>query len=104
MLTPSRFVGDVFLNQKVDTQNSRNCFARAGLNERKREELNKSHSKIDTFQDYRGVNVLGANVYISRMDWCLLAEIDESEALATTKDLLKFSIIRILIITGISGI
>ncbi|XOU94986.1 MAG: cache domain-containing protein [Candidatus Kerfeldbacteria bacterium] len=98
MLTSSRLVDDVFLNQKVDTLNSRSCFATAGLDEHKREELNISHRIIDTFQDYRGVDVLGSHVYISQMDWCLLAEIDESEALDSTRQLLFFSIIRSLIV------
>jgi hypothetical protein len=37
---------------------------------------------ISIFQDYRGIEVLGTHAYISSMQWGLLAEIDESEALA----------------------
>jgi HAMP domain-containing protein len=100
MITPSRFKEDTFLEEKVDTENSRHCFLHATHPE---QEMEKKHAEqgIGVFSNYRGVSVLGTHIYIPEMDWCLLAEIEEREALAPTKDLLIFSIIRIFIVSFI---
>jgi PAS domain S-box-containing protein len=89
MITPSRFKEDTFLKEKVDTLNARNCFSGAVLKD------------IAKYKDYRGSFVLGTYQYIPEMQWCLLAEIDESEILAPARDLLKFSIIRVLVVLTI---
>ena len=97
MITPSRFEEDTFLKEKVDTENSRDCFLHAT---HLKGEIEKKHAEegIGIFSNYRGVSVLGTHIYIPEMNWCLLAEIEEREALAPTKNLLIFSIIRILIV------
>jgi len=81
MISPSRFVKDTFLKQKVDTVNARLCM----------EHMNKKHmpwnEMIMTFPDYRGINVLGTHVYLPKMQWGLMAEIDEKEALAPLRKL-----------------
>ncbi len=77
MITPSRFNKDTFLKQKVDTANFRNCSMH------KDEKHVLSQGKIvSVFPDYRGVRALGTHGYIPEMQWSLLAEIDEKEALA----------------------
>ncbi|HEA68173.1 MAG TPA: hybrid sensor histidine kinase/response regulator, partial [Desulfobacterales bacterium] len=78
MITPSRFHEDVFLKQKVDTKNVRNCFLH------KRGQKPK-HKEINTFSDYRGINVVGTHVYIPETKWALLAEIDAKEAFEPLK-------------------
>ncbi|MEE9116673.1 MAG: ATP-binding protein, partial [Thermoplasmata archaeon] len=40
------------------------------------------HENVQVFPDYRNVDVIGTHAYIAEMEWALLAEIDESEALA----------------------
>ena len=88
MITPSRFAKDTFLKQKVDTENVRACF------EHREKGSNCSwHRETKIFLDYRGVNVLGAHHYIPQMQWALLAEIDQKEALAPLVKLKVFSII-----------
>ena len=77
MITPSRFREDVFLKQKVNTANFRNYPSMA-----KHPKMHIGHKPIDIFLDYRGVKVLGTHNYIPEMQWSLLAEIDEKEALA----------------------
>ena len=75
MITPSRFVKNTFLKRKVDTENVRNCLAHE----------HKEHIRCEAvtlFKDYRGVEILGAHAFIEEMNWCLLAEMDEKEALA----------------------
>jgi HAMP domain-containing protein len=100
MITPSRFKEDTFLKEKVDTENSRHCFLHATHS---KEAIEEKHAEqgIGVFSNYRGVSVLGTHIYIPEMNWCLLAEIEEREALAPTKDLLIFSIIRIFIVSFI---
>ena len=73
MITPSRFEEDTFLKQKVDTENTRNCFLHFGPD-------SDFGEGTTVFQNYRGVDVLGTNVYIPEMKWALLAEMNEEEA------------------------
>ena len=77
MVTSSRFREDVFLKQKVDTENTRMFFEdiiKFGTEPHISEHL--------LFRDYRGVKVLGVHEHIKQMQWCLCAEIDAQEALA----------------------
>ncbi|MCK4850261.1 MAG: HAMP domain-containing protein [Phycisphaerae bacterium] len=92
MLTPSRFGKDTILKQKVDTINVRRCLAHK----------DKTHpmagQEIAVFPDYRDVRVLGTHEYIPRMQWCLLAEINEKEALAPLAKIKRLGIIIMLLI------
>ncbi|MGB2727505.1 MAG: ATP-binding protein [Halobacteriota archaeon] len=97
MITPSRFVNDTFLKQKVDTENTRNCFAdleRFGVREHEPEAI--------SFKSYRGTDVIGVHVPIAEMEWCLLAEISEEEAFAPLAKLTKtmLSILALLSAVG----
>ncbi len=80
MITHSIFREDTFLKQKVDTANAENCLSMFEEGEHK----HIGHEAVRVSQDYRGISVLGSHVPIQEMDWCLLAEIDEEEALAKT--------------------
>ena len=75
MITPSKFINNTFLKQKIDTINSRNCLEHHSISEG----YNKFHSP-EIFKNYRGKDVLGVHVYLSEIHWCLLAEVDEKEA------------------------
>ena len=75
MITQSRFREDTFLKQKIDTVNYRMSVATHSGS-------HAEHGSIHVFPDYRGVSVLGTHDYIPEMEWSLLAEIDEKEALA----------------------
>lgn len=85
MITPSRFGKDTFLKQKVDSINATDCLAVFGDMEK---EIHSGHEAVNIFPDYRGVSVLGSHYPIKEMNWCLLAEIDEKEALAPTLNIL----------------
>ena len=74
MITPSRFTEDTFLKQEVNTVNFRMSVGR-------HEKAQTGHGPANIFPDYRGVSVLGSHAHISDMQWSLLAEIDEEEAL-----------------------
>ncbi len=103
MISPSRFNEDVILKQKVDTENVKRCLLHKG-----KEHIPELEEKeIAVFPDYRGITVLGTHQYIPQMQWCLLAEIDEKEALAPLAKLkLIFSIVMfsVLIIAWLIGI
>ncbi len=106
MITPSRFLPEeyTFLKLEVDTVNSRVCFRH--YEKFIVEEKIKEHEEgVEVFLDYRGVKVLGTHAYVSEMKWCLLAEIDETEALGELRNkLLKtmfISLIGILVIIGV---
>ncbi len=90
MITDSRFMNNTVLKLKVDTLGSRNCRidesgSRGG------------HRPIETYRDYRGVHVLGVRVYIGEMGWCLLTEMNESEAFAPLTEMGNLMLIATLI-------
>ena len=58
--------------------------------------------KTVTFQNYRGIKVLGTSVYITQLQWDLLAEIDQKEALAPLGKT-RVLIIAILIFIPVGG-
>jgi PAS domain S-box-containing protein len=77
MITSSRFTKVTFPKLKIDTEGTRKCikdYREFGAKAHEREPL--------IYADYRRVKVLGIHDHIPEMQWCLLAEIDEKEALA----------------------
>jgi len=78
-ITPLLFVEDAILERKVDTINSRNCLEMFEVEERKE---HVGHEAVETFLDYMGEKVIGTHYSIPEVKWCLLAEINEEEALA----------------------
>ncbi|TET90424.1 MAG: PAS domain S-box protein [Methanomassiliicoccales archaeon] len=82
MVTPSRFHNDsynfeyIVFKQRVDTENVRDCF------EHETQGLEHTwHDETRIYPDYRNVRVIGIHVYIPEMEWALVAEMDESEAM-----------------------
>ncbi len=90
MITPSRFKKDTFLRLNIDIEGARKYL------EDYREFGTKLHEHDPfVYADYRGGKVLGTLDYIPEMQWCLLAEIDEKEALAP---LAKMRLLFVLVI------
>lgn len=65
MVTPSRFIPDAVLKQKVETEAVVKC-------------IEKREVTLGLYDDYRGVPVFGASACINH-NWTLLAEIDQAE-------------------------
>ena len=65
MITKSIFVEDAVLKQIVDTLPVNLC-------------LTSGEEMAGFYKDYRGVEVVGASMYIPSMKWVLLVEIDKS--------------------------
>ncbi len=86
LMTPSRFFDNSLLVQEVHTDNSRKCFwDMAKYHGESLGEVVEHEHDISAFLDYRGEKVIGTHSYIPEMKWCLLAEIDEAEALGKTR-------------------
>ena len=103
MITPSRFFPEkhTFLKQKVDTVNSKNCLSM--MKAEAAEHI--AHGPVSVFMDYREVEVLGTHIYIPEMQWCLLTEIDEKEAIGLLRnELIKSALLILIITTVIMGI
>ena len=98
MITPSRFLNDTFLKQKVDTENTRNCFEDV---ERFGEQEHEHEAGL--FKNYFGADVLGVHAYLPEMGWCLLAEITEEEAFASVAQLTQ-NIVSIFVFLFVAGI
>ncbi len=95
MMTPSRFIEDTFLKQKVDSSEAREGL---GLSEEK-------HAvEPDSYENYRGELVIGTHRVIKGMDWCLLAEIDAEDAFAPVHQLVQLMTLFLIMLLGVSGI
>ncbi len=74
MITPSRFQEAAVFSQKVNTEKAEQCY-------NKSMHLNQENAgPPSTYYDYMGKKVLGTYYYIPHTRWCLLAEINLSEA------------------------
>ncbi len=101
MITPSRFVKNAVLNQKVDTDIARTCF-----NEKNKE--NVAGQRATGFllgKDYRDVDTASAYTFITDLNYCIIVEMDEDEVLgALRKELLITALELIISITALVGI
>lgn len=92
--SPSKFIDDAILSQRVNSEGFRKCVNDPnGL---------YSRDELLIYNDYRGVEVFGAYSYIPQTKWCLLSEIEYEEASNTFGDLISlfgiFSIFILLIL------
>jgi len=115
MITPSKYIPDVILKQKVDTVQSRKCLSDLNkIMQGDESYITTSEDSVGVFTDYRGTQVLGTHAHVSpEANWCLMAKIDESEAIGVYRNelfnneiLLGIILILVFAITGffISGI
>ena len=92
IITPLRFKKNTFLKERVDTIN----FKKYLTHKTKRHMTEEK--RISVFTNYSGIRVLGTHEYIPGVQWCLLAEINEKEALAPlAKIKILFFILMIII-------
>ncbi len=99
MVSPARFLPEeeTFLKQKVDTENAIECLQdlKAGTREKEDEK-----EDLFIFENYHGEKVIGVDIPIHETQWCLLAEINEREAIGLLRnELIKSGL---LILIGIS--
>jgi PAS domain S-box-containing protein len=102
MITPSRFIKNTFLTLKIESENARKCLEDIG-----KITPNPHGLEALIYKDYRGNTVLGVHDQIPEMQWGLIAEIDESEALAPLHRLkLTFFVILFFIplVSALAGI
>ena len=94
MISPSRFIDEVILKQKVDliyAEEEDSVSSDALLQE-----------KIAIIKDYRGVEVLTVHTHIPEMHWFLIAKIDTEEAFASVTKLTNSLLLMFIIILFIA--
>ena len=107
LLTPSRFLSGEnkgILTQVVDTENSKKCFKGIGRSGVFDDEELTEHSKVSEeiiFKNYRGETTLGVHSHMVSQSWCLIAEIDKSEALSAPRQKLLLVSLFILFATSL---
>jgi methyl-accepting chemotaxis protein len=98
MITPSMFLNDTFLKQKIDIENARNISTRIRI-------FGKQELKEQRVlsRNYLGADVIGVCVRIPKMNWTLVAEMTENEAFAPVARLRQnmMSILIFLFVVGI---
>ena len=91
MITPSRFIDDVILKQKI--------------NLRHLEHFEPSDTPLkeglDIVKGYRGIEVLSVDIHLPEMNWCLMAQIDTEEAFAPVIQLTNTLLLLFVIILSI---
>ncbi len=87
IVTPSRFIDDVILKQKVDLR----------YPEHFEPSDTPPKAEIDIVKDYRGIEVLSVDIHLPEMNWCLIAQIDAKEAFAPVTQL-TITLLSILVI------
>jgi len=98
-ITPSNFFkgeNKGLLAQKIDTQNSRECFQSI-------QEISE-HPVYSNYLNYRGASVLGTHAPIPGTEWCVITtidsdEVDENSRKVFFKSLIAIPLIVLLIIT-----
>lgn len=98
MITPSRFIDDTFLKQKLDTENTRNYFKDVELFG-----VEEHEHETTLCKNYLGENVLGVHAHIHEVEWGLLAEISEKEVFAPVARLTQ-TMVLILVVLFIGAI
>ncbi len=88
MVTPSRFIENAEFKQVVNTLPVIECFE------------NGKSIKAQTYPDYRGVPIFGSSYCMKDLNLVLLAEIDETEALAPINNMQNLTL---FIISGTAG-
>jgi len=92
MISPSRFIDEIFFKQKIDL--------------RYLEYIEPSDTplkaEIDIVKDYRGIEVLSVHTHIPEMDWSIFAEIDAEEAFSPVTQLTYTLLLIFVIILFIS--
>ncbi len=74
MITPSKYLNDTFMKQKVDTRNANECLEHINI-------MDTEHElKTISYRNYLGNDVLGVHAHIPEIQWCLLAEMDKTKA------------------------
>ncbi len=90
MISPSRFIDEVFLKQKIDPRHTEEVgdikYFSTSLKD-----------MIDIHRDYRGIEVLSVHAHIPEMDWKIFAEIDTEEAFAPVTQLTNTLILLLVI-------
>ena len=95
MITPSRFIDDVILKQKIDLKHIE------GINHTE-SSFDLLRKVADTINNYRGIEVLTVHAHIPEMDWSLIVEIDTKEAFAPITQLTNTLILLFVIILSIA--
>jgi len=88
MISPSRFIDEIFLKQKVDLR----------YLEHFEPSDTPPKAEIDIVKDYRGIEVLSLDIHLPKMNWCLMAQIDAKEAFAPITQLTNTLILVFVII------
>jgi PAS domain S-box-containing protein len=98
LMMPSGVIEEMFLKFKVYSPKTEECLKFSDQPERMKTD------DITSYEDYRGRLVMGIHHPIEGVNWCLLAEIDEQEALAPVNQLVRLMSLFFILLLTVSGI
>ena len=89
MITPSRFIENVFLRQEVNLKSDHET------------EQGVEHRTIGVSKNYIGSPVLRVHEHISRMEWCVIGEMSTEEAFAPVSKLTRTLLLVLAVILAV---
>ena len=89
LLIPPSPKNSFLIGRKINTKNTKSCIEELAENFEEPEKEFKARNKAMIYPDFRGVSVLGSYQIISGTDWCLVAEVDESEIFSPVNDMIN---------------
>jgi len=92
MISPSRFIDEILLKQKIDLRYLEHFEPSDTL----------PKEDVDIHRDYRGIEVLSVHTHLPEMNWHLIAQIDTKEAFAPVTQLTYTLLLIFVIILFIS--
>lgn len=94
-ITPLRYMANAVLNIKVNTTMAQTCLKDMAEYYNATDEIMEEHNDTAMiFSDYRGVTSVGTHSYaLPQAAWCVIAKMDEAEALGQPRDALLGSFI-----------
>jgi len=95
MISPSRFIDEVFLKQKIEQRDIEEASPTEPSDIPPKEEIN-------IIKDYRGIEVLSVHTHIPEMNWYLFSQIDVEEAFAPVTKLTQTLLLIFIIILFMS--
>lgn len=78
LISPSKYLSDAFLKKEIVTEVTRMCSA-----DKRSAGPADLLDRVSIYEGLPGKQVLGTSVYIPERNWCMVAEIDESEFLTS---------------------
>jgi methyl-accepting chemotaxis protein len=98
VLSPLLKINSSFMKDKIDTVLAKDCAEDLKEYSDSENEIIETHKeKTRIYTDYAGDKIIGTHNYVKSMGWCLITKINEDEIVGPEKEVLKRTIVIVII-------